>query len=98
MNCIKIVPIFNNLSNKEMMEVASITFSKSYKKGEMIYINGDEGDKLYVIHRGKVRITRVTSSGKEQVIRILGPGEFMGELSLFSQSFMTDNEIGRAHV
>lgn len=91
MNCIQIVPIFNNLSGKEMMEVASITFSKSYKKGEMIYMNGDEGDKLYVLHRGKVKITRLTSSGKEQVIRILGPGEFMGELALFSHSSMTDN-------
>lgn len=91
MNCITIVPIFSNLDEEEMMEVARITFSKKYKKGEMIYMNGDKGDKLYVIHRGRVKITRFTSSGKEQVIRVLGPGEFMGELSIFSQSTMTDN-------
>ncbi len=52
---------------------------------------GDKGEKLYVIHSGKVKISRFTSSGKEQVIRILGPGEFMGELSLFSSATMTDN-------
>lgn len=91
MECIKIVPIFNNLSDKEMMEVASITFGKNYKKGEMVYINGEKKDKLYVIHRGKVKITRFTPAGKEQVIRILGPGEFMGELDLFGNTNTTDN-------
>lgn len=90
-NCIEIVPIFSNLTYEEMMEVARITKDKTYKKGEMIYMSGDKGEKLYVIHKGKVKITRITSSGKEQVIRVLGPGEFMGELSLFSPIPLTDN-------
>lgn len=54
-------------------------------------MSGDKGEKLYVIHTGRVKITRITSSGKEQVIRVLGPGEFMGELSLFSPIPLTDN-------
>lgn len=91
MECLKIVPIFNNLSNKEMMEVASITFGKIYKKGEMIYLSGQKEDKLYVLHRGRVKITRFSSSGKEQVIRVLGPGEFMGELDLFGNTSTKDN-------
>ena len=90
-NCIEIVPIFSNLTYEEMMEVARITIDKTYEKGEMIYMSGDKGEKLYVIHTGKVKITRITSSGKEQVIRVLGPGEFMGELSLFSPIPLTDN-------
>lgn len=91
MNCIEIVPIFNNLTNEEMLEIASITTDKTFEKGEMIYMAGDKGEKLYVIHKGKVKITRYTESGKEQVIRVLGPGEFMGELSLFSPIPMSDN-------
>ena len=90
-NCIERVPIFSNLTYEEMMEVARITIDKSYQKGELIYMAGDKGEKLYVIHTGKVKITRITSSGKEQVIRVLGPGEFMGELSLFSPVPLTDN-------
>lgn len=90
-NCIEIVPIFSNLTYEEMMEVARITIDKTYEKGEMIYMSGDKGEKLYVIHTGRVKITRITSSGKEQVIRVLGPGEFMGELSLFSPIPLTDN-------
>lgn len=90
-SCIKIVPIFSNLTNEEMLEVARITTDRTYEKGELIYIAGDKGEKLYVIHKGKVKITRVSDSGKEQVIRILGPGEFLGELSLFRSEPMTDN-------
>lgn len=90
-NCIEIVPIFSNLTYEEMMEVARITNEKVFEKGEMIYMAGDKGDKLYVIHTGRVKITRFTDSGKEQVIRVLGQGEFMGELSLFSPMPLTDN-------
>ncbi len=90
-NCIEIVPIFSNLTYEEMMEVAKITTEKVYEKGEMIYMAGHKGEKLYVIHSGKVKITRFTDTGKEQVIRVLGPGEFMGELSLFSPLPLNDN-------
>lgn len=90
-NCIEIVPIFSNLTGEEMLEVANITSEKTYEKGEMIYMAGHRGDKLYVIHSGKVKISRISDTGKEQVIRVLGSGEFMGELSLFSSSSLKDN-------
>ncbi|NLJ98854.1 MAG: Crp/Fnr family transcriptional regulator [Tissierellia bacterium] len=89
--CIEIVPIFNTLDYHEMTEIAKIITSREYEKGEMIYMAGDKEEKLFVIHKGKVKITRLSDSGKEQVIRLLGPGDFMGELSLFANSTMTDN-------
>lgn len=90
-SCIEMVPIFSTLTYDEMMEVARITVARSYKKGELIYMAGDKGERLFVIHKGQVKISRLTPAGKEQVIRILGPGEFMGELSLFVQKPQTDN-------
>ena len=90
-NCIEIVPIFSNLTHDEMMEIAAITSDRTYEKGEMIYTAGDKGEKLYVIHKGRVKISRISSNGKEQVIRVIGPGEFMGELSLFNPIPTTDN-------
>ncbi|NLY68125.1 MAG: Crp/Fnr family transcriptional regulator [Tissierellia bacterium] len=89
--CIELVPIFSTLTFDEMMEVASITVSRRYKKGEMVFLQGQMEKKLYVIHKGRVKITRISSSGKEQIIRILGPGEFMGELSLFNNEPYTNN-------
>jgi CRP/FNR family transcriptional regulator len=85
------VPIFSHITHEEMLEIARIIEARTYRKGEMVYLAGDPGGKLYVLHTGKVKITRINPSGKEQVIRILGPGEFMGELSLFRSSPQTDN-------
>lgn len=89
-NCIEQVPIFSNLDTDEMMEIASITNAQTYQKGDMVYQAGDRGQRLLVLHKGKVKVSRITDSGKEQVIRVLGPGEFFGELSLFNDSLMDD--------
>ena len=88
--CIAIVPIFGALSPDEMAEVAAITVEKKFEKGELIYFAGKEGKKLFVLHRGRVKISRISPTGKTQVIRVIGPGEFMGELSLLSQAALTD--------
>ncbi len=92
-NCIELVPIFGNLTKDEMYEIALITSEKALDKGEMIYMAGSKHDSLYVIHKGRVKVTRVNEAGKEQIIRVLGPGEFMGELSLFTNALTKDNAI-----
>ena len=89
--CVERVPIFSNLDRSEMEEIESIINHKEFKKNELIYMAGERGGSLYVINSGRVRITRISSSGKEQVIRILEAGEFMGELSIFKSSPLMDN-------
>lgn len=92
-SCVEIVPIFSSLSRQEMLEVESIAVAKKYARGDMIYMDGDQGERLYVVHRGLVKVFRLSPNGKEQVIRVLGPGEFMGELALFSPATLTDNAV-----
>ncbi len=89
-NCIEIVPIFSNLNAAEVREVASITRARTYEKGQAIYNAGDHKEKLFVVHSGKVKIYRLIPAGKEQVIRLVGPGQFFGELSLFSPQASTE--------
>lgn len=88
--CVALVPIFSALSPEEMMEIAAITHDKRFEKGELVYFAGKEGKKLYVLHTGRVKISRIGPTGKTQVIRVIGPGEFMGELSILSQAALTD--------
>ncbi|HHW12713.1 MAG TPA: Crp/Fnr family transcriptional regulator [Firmicutes bacterium] len=90
-SCIERVPIFNSLSEEERREIAAITTARTFKKGDLVYMAGDQAGKLYVLHSGRVKISRINANGKEQVIRVVGPGGFMGELSLFSSLPMTDN-------
>lgn len=84
--CISLVPIFNHLETEQMDEIMALIHSKSYKKGEDIYQSGQTSDALYIVRSGRVKIVRISESGKEQLLRILNPGDFTGELALFNES------------
>ncbi len=82
--CVSIVPIFNHLEQNELKEIANTTQHRNLSKGEILYRAGEKSDSLYIIHKGKLKTYRLTETGKEQVIRILYPGDFTGELALFT--------------
>ncbi|WP_240376000.1 Crp/Fnr family transcriptional regulator [Bacillus piscicola] len=85
-NCIQLVPIFQNLDKEEMVRIAALSHVKDFQKGEMVFHAGDEEEFLYIVHKGKVKVTHLTDNGKEQLLRILESGDFMGELSLFAKN------------
>ncbi len=87
--CVSLVPIFNHLDHAEQVDVAKTSRSKTYNKKEIIFQAGDPSEYLYIVHRGKVKIYNLSESGKEQLIRILNPGDFMGELSIFTDELLT---------
>ena len=84
--CISIVPIFNHLNASEMSEIVKETNSVKHPRGHTIYHAGDTSDGLYIVHKGRIKIYRLSETGKEQLVRILGPGDFTGDLSLFTES------------
>lgn len=86
--CISKVPIFNHLGHGEMLEVLKKSRQMTFKKGELIYHDGDKLEFLYIVHVGRVKIYHLFESGKEQLLRILEPGEFMGELALFADKVL----------
>lgn len=90
-SCIENVPIFSSLSLEEMLEISLTITQREYGKNEVIYLEGEESEKLFIINKGKVKLTKLSEAGKEQIIRVLGPGEFMGELSLFTDSPLNSN-------
>ena len=73
-----------------------------YRKGQVIFSQGDAGDAVFYVHRGKVKVTVVSEQGKEAVVAILGTDEFFGEGCLAGQALristvttMTDSVIAR---
>lgn len=85
-SCISLVPIFNHLEPAQMDEIMSLIRSLKFKRGENLYSPGDPANTLYIVSEGKIKIYRLSESGKEQLIRFLRPGDFTGELALFSDS------------
>src|SRR5487761_1574785 len=52
-------------------------------RGERLFAEGEEGDSLYVVLDGKIKLTRAAPDGRENLLSVIGPGEMFGELSLF---------------
>ena len=90
-HCIENVPIFSTLDEDELYEVLMVASHRKLNKGETLYTEGDELEKLYVINKGKVKISKISREGKEQIIRILDESDFTGELSLFSTQAVKSN-------
>jgi CRP/FNR family transcriptional regulator, cyclic AMP receptor protein len=61
------------------------TISK-YRKGRIIYAQGEEADKIFYIQSGAVKVTVVSEQGKEAVVGILNPTQFFGEGCLNGQT------------
>lgn len=92
-SCVSLVPIFNHLECDQMEEIMRVTHPVTYSKGQTIYQAGDRSESLYIVSEGKIRISRMSESGKEQLLRLLLPGHFAGELSLFSESIHEDYAV-----
>lgn len=84
--CVSLVPIFNHLDQESQELISQKAYSKELKRGEFLYQAGDLDDSLYIVHQGQIRITHLAESGKEQLIRLLNPGDFTGEWTIFSDT------------
>lgn len=89
--CVRIVPIFNHLEDEQMAIIARSARTRHLKKGEILFRANEDGDTLYIIHSGKVRMYYLSESGKEQLVRILNPGDFTGELAIFQATNRHEN-------
>src|SRR5665811_1716806 len=82
--CVSRVPVFASLSAQDQQRVAGLARLTHLKAGETAYSAGDDLSQLMVLHTGRLKIFRVSVDGSEQLIRVLGPGDFTGETSVFT--------------
>lgn len=80
--CANRVPIFAGLSQQELDQVTRLIVRKQYQKGEMIFMEGNRLAGLIIINAGQVKVFRYTSEGKEQILHLFSPGDFLGEKNL----------------
>jgi CRP-like cAMP-binding protein len=76
-------PLFTALDDEAAASLQAMMQPVRLARGEVLFAEGDQGDRLYVISEGKIKLGRTSSDGRENLLAILGPGEMFGELSLF---------------
>ncbi len=68
-------PLFTALDDAEALSLRASMVSVKIAKGGVLFAEGDNGDHLYVIVEGKLKLGTSSSDGRENLLSILGPGE-----------------------
>jgi CRP/FNR family transcriptional regulator len=76
-------PLFDGLDDESARALRREMSDVKLSRGEHLFLEGQDGDRLYVVLDGKIKLTRAAADGRENLWSVLGPGEMFGELSLF---------------
>ena len=76
-------PLFTALDDGAAASLCSSMEGVKLTKGAILFSEGDEGNYLYVIIEGKLKLGTSSGDGRENLLSVLGPGEMFGELSIF---------------
>ncbi|GLR11605.1 Crp/Fnr family transcriptional regulator [Chitinimonas prasina] len=79
---LKQIPLFYGLSDEELSHIEASAAAKTYPKGAIIINEGDAGSSMFLLMQGRLKVFVSDSNGKEYVLAVLGPGEYVGELAL----------------
>lgn len=77
--------LFSSLSRAECRALVERSVCRSVRRGETIFREGEQCRGLYLIMEGRIRTYRANGAGHEQVLGVFGPGESLGEVSLFDE-------------
>jgi len=84
------IPIFKDLSKRELKAIERILHRRTYKSGENIFHEGDPGVGMYIIEDGRVNITL---GRQDKLLAVLSNGEFFGEMALLSEMPRTASAV-----
>ena len=82
---LKAIPFFTQLSEGELDLLRSLAAEKHYPKNAVVLTEGEMGDSLYLIQSGKVKVFIGDQDGREMILKILGAGDFFGEMSMIDK-------------
>lgn len=78
-------PLFANLSLGQIEQLTALARSHRYRRNHVIFNEGDPGTALYMIVKGRVKVSQSSPDGKERTLALLSPGDVFGELALLDE-------------
>ena len=90
---IKNIPMFADLRDDILEKIYNLMQRRVYNRNNMILMEEDFGDTLFILNKGSVKITRLSDDGREVILSILGEGDFFGEMSIFDGESRSANVV-----
>lgn len=92
LDLIRRVPLFSMLTNDQAQAIADSVVKRRFRRGEIIVEHGRKSNALFILLNGRARVLTSDARGREVILAVLQPGDYVGEMSLI------DNEPHSATV
>jgi CRP-like cAMP-binding protein len=79
------VPLFAGLSREILAQVAGVMKPRRLSRGQILFLKGDDGEHLFVIRAGEIKLVLSGGDGQESILNVLQPGDAFGEMALFDE-------------
>ncbi len=79
------IPLFSGLSQEDLKEILECSVKRKYPRDSIVLYQGDEGQVIYLILKGKVNVVLLDEEGKEIILNTLESGSYFGEMSVFDR-------------
>lgn len=98
---VKNTPLFAEFSDEELIDLEKVIIEKRFSRNEVVLLEEDSSNYMYVVYSGKVKAVQTSVDGKEHILAVRGKGDFFGEMGILDGKTspatviaMEDAEIG----
>jgi len=81
---LKKCPLFSDLDEKELIKIETISILKRIRKGSTIFREEEDASGFFIVNSGRVKIYKISKTGKERILFIAGPSDIFAEAAIFS--------------
>jgi len=91
--CLRELQLFQGVDKSEFDSICPGAVNKSIAKGQFLFRQGEFDNSVYLMKSGKLKLIQNKEDGRETIISIIGPGEVLGETSLFQENELTFSAV-----
>lgn len=77
------IMLFSYLDGQQLAEIDNMIMERNYQKGRILFVEGEPGDAVFFLREGRVKISKQSEDGREQILHFIHPGEMFAEVVLF---------------
>jgi CRP/FNR family transcriptional regulator len=83
-NTLQLVPYFDGLAGDTQQAISAVATLHHFNSGQVIYLEGEPAESIYVLEAGWIKATRMTREGREQALLFLRPVDIFGDIAVFT--------------
>ncbi len=87
------IPLFQGLSEDQTAQLHALAMKRLVIRGQQVFFEGDKAVGFFILLAGRVKISKLSPEGKEQILHLIGPGDPFGEVPMFAGGFFPANAV-----